>query len=149
MVSMNPGYGDPNAGRRYVQKILTLDGGAGTGATGAVPLFTVSGGAVLVNYIVGRATTNLVSAGGGSIALGVTGSTSLFIAATTATTLLTSAEFWVSTTATAIGLALPAPVKDIVTDANIIGTVTVGAITAGVLVIDVVWEAITQGATIV
>lgn len=139
---------DPNASRRYAQKTLTLDGGAGTGATGAVPLFTVTG-SVIINYIAGRCTTNLVSAGGGTLALGVTGQTSLFIAATTGTGILTTAELWVSTTPTAAGIALPAITKDMLINANIIGTVAVGAITAGVIIFDVVWEPHSSGATLV
>ncbi len=138
---------DPRGAPQFAQATITFTGAANFGAVGAVPMFTVSGGAVLVRYIAGRVTTNLAGATA-QISLGITGITALFIALTTATTMLTSAELWVSATPTAAGLALPAATKDILIDANIIGTVGTAAVSSGVLVVDVVWEPITAGATV-
>ncbi len=124
---------------RTTTKTLTLTGAANLGQSGSpITIFTVTG-AVDVSAIAGFCTTSLVSAGGGTLALGVTGSTSLFIGATTATTLTTAAAIWVSTTATATGIALPATTKDIVIMANVLGTVATADITAGVLVIRAFW----------
>lgn len=124
---------------RTTTKTLTLTGAANLGQSASpITLFTVTG-AVDISAIAGFCTTSLTSAGGGTLALGVTGSTSLFIGATTATTLTSTAGIWVSTTATATGIALPAATKDIVIMANILGTVAVADITAGVLVIRVYW----------
>ena len=66
-------------------KTVTFDGASGTGLNEvAVPIFTVTG-EVLIVALVPFCTEDLISAGGGTLALGVTGSTSLLIAATTAT----------------------------------------------------------------
>ena len=129
-------------------KTVTFTGAAGLGAVGNVPLFTVTG-QVLVTRVYGIVTTNLAGATA-TLALGVTGSTSLWIAATTATLLATTARIWASITPTATALALPAAViTETIIDANIVGTVAVAAITAGVLTVYVHWTPIGAGASIV
>lgn len=65
------------------------------------------------------------------------GSTSLFIGATGATG-IDANEWWVSTTPTAAGIALPAATKDIVIAADIIATVADADVDAGVIEF-VVW----------
>ena len=126
---------------RVARKTITFDSGSGTGATGAAPLFTVTG-EVLVSQVVGYCTTNLAGSSA-TLALGVTGSTSLFIGATTATD-IDADEFWVSTTPTANGIALPAAVKDIIVTENIIGTVATAAISGGVMEFTVCWRKISS-----
>lgn len=118
---------------------ITFTGAASLGAVGNLPLFTITG-QVIVLTVGGVVTTNLAGAGA-TLALGVTGSTSLFIGATTATTMLTTAALWVSTTPTANGIALPAAVSGNGTliETNLVGTVAVAAITSGVLRVDVWW----------
>jgi len=134
---------------QFARKTLTFTGGAGAGLSGsAITLFTITG-MVSVSLIVGRCTTSLTSAGGGTLALGVTGSTTLFIAATTGTSLTTTNMIWMSATPTAAGLAAPAAVKDIVITANIIGTVAAADITAGVLEFDVYYLPQSAGAGLV
>lgn len=135
------------AGPQFSQVSITFTGAANLGAVGTVPLFTVSNGAVLVRYMAGRVVTTLAGATA-QISLGIVGSTALFIALTTATSMTTSAELWVSATPTAAGIALPALLTNIVIDANVIGTVGTAAITSGVLVVDCVWEPLTSGATL-
>ena len=115
-----------------INKTITFTGAANLGAVGAVPIWTVTG-EVLIALIAGRCTVSLASAGGGNLALGVTGATTLLIAATVATTITSTNNIWVSTTATATGIAAPATVKDIVIDANIIGTVDTGDVTSGAI----------------
>jgi hypothetical protein len=79
-----------------------------------------------------------------TIALGVTGSTSLFIAATTGT-VIDAGEFWIDTTSRANGFALPAALQNIVITDNIIGTVGAQAVNAGVIRFDVWWRPLTGG----
>ena len=62
---------------RVARKTITFDSGSGTGATGAAPLFTVTG-EVLVSQVVGYCTTNLAGSSA-TLALGVTGSTSCLL----------------------------------------------------------------------
>lgn len=97
-------------------------------------------GEVLVRFIVGFCTTDLV--GGTSISLGVTNSTSLFIGATTTTAIDTN-EIWVSTTPTADGIAVPAACKDIAIEENIVSAL-VGTITSGVIEVTCMWMPISS-----
>ena len=144
MIIIPPG----NSLLRKTVKTITFTGAAGLGAVGAVPLFTVTG-AVDISAIAGFVTTSLTINAGATLALGVTGSTSLFIGATAGTGLLSTTAIWVSTTPTAAGLALPSATKDIMVMANIIGTVAVDAITAGVIVVTAYWLPITSDGLVV
>jgi len=129
-------------------KTITFTGAANLGAVGAVPLFTVTG-TVLVVYLVPQCTVDLTEAlATATLALGVTGSTALFIAATTATA-IDATEFWFSTTPTAAGLALPAALKDIPIAAGIIGTVAAQAVNGGTLRLDLWWVPVSSGSLIV
>ena len=129
-------------------KTVTFDGASGTGLNEvAVPIFTVTG-EVLIVALVPFCTDSLISAGGGTLALGVTGSTSLFIAATTATVIDVN-EFWVDTTSRAAGFALPAALKDIVITADLIGTIATADITAGKIRFDVLWIPLVKNAAVV
>ena len=120
-------------------KTVTFTGAANLGAVGAVPLFTVTG-EVLIERIVPFCTTNLGEAAPtATLALGVTGSTLLLIAATNAVD-IDANEFWVDTTPDANGIAVPAALKDIAITDNIIGTVAAQAVNAGVLRVDVWWR---------
>jgi hypothetical protein len=140
----------PQSELKFVRKTVTLTGAAGLGALGTptIALFTVTG-MNSVALIVGRCTTSLTSAGGGTLILGVTGSTSLFIGVTTGTALTTTNNIWMTTTPTANGLAAPAAVKDITITQNIIATVATADITAGVLEFDVYYLPLSPGASIV
>ena len=115
-----------------VSKTITFTGAAGAGAVGSVALATVTG-EVLIAIIAGRCTVSLASAGGGDLALGVTGATTLFIGATTATGITSTANIWASTTPNAQGIAAPAALKDIIIDSNLILTVGTGDITSGAI----------------
>ena len=134
-----------NAQSRRATKTLTFDGSAGLGAVGAVPLFTVTGD-VLVIRIMPYCTVDLVGATA-TLALGVTGSTTLFIAATTATT-IDAGLGWFSITPVD-SLALPAALKEIAVSNNIIGTVAVAAVTAGAVRFDVDWEPLSADGNVV
>ena len=122
---------------RIARTSVTFTGAATLGAIGNVPLFTVTG-AVLVKFIAGYVGTTLAGATA-TLALGVTGSTSLFIGATTATNMTSTNNIWTSTSPTAAGLALATAGKEILVTANIVGTVATAAVTGGVLTIFVAW----------
>ena len=122
---------------RIARNTVTFTGAASLGAVGSVPLFTVTG-AVLVKFIAGYVGTSLTGASA-TIALGVTGSTSLFIGATTATGMTSTNNIWTSTSPTAAGLALATAGKEIIVTANIVGTVAVANVTGGVLTVWVAW----------
>ena len=122
---------------------ITFTGAAGFGAAADVITAFTTTGEVLIAYIVPFAATTLTqNLGTPTIALGVVNSNALFVAATTATTLVTG-EFWTESTGGGTaesGIALPAALKDIVVSSNII--LTVGGtnnINGGVMRIDVYW----------
>src|SRR3990167_10262985 len=95
-----------------VTTTVTFTGAANLGEVGAVPLFTVTG-EVLIERIVPFCTVNLTEAAPtATLALGVTGSTGLFIAATTATD-IDANTFWVDTGPDANGIAVPSSLTDI------------------------------------
>lgn len=129
----------PGGMARYREtKTVTFTGASGLGAVGAVPIFTVTG-EVLVEIIVPFTTTLLTEAAPtATIALGVTGNTTLFIAATTATLLIAN-SFWESAAPKANGAAIPNALKDIAITDNIIATVGGQAVDGGVTRFDVLW----------
>ena len=138
----------PHVDARPVRKTITFTGAANLGAVGAVPLFTITG-KVQVLAIVGFCTVDLTEAAPtATLALGVTGSTSLFIGATTGTA-IDANEFWASTTPTAAGIALPAALQNIVISANIIGTVASQAVNAGAIEMTVWYRPISEDGALV
>jgi hypothetical protein len=122
---------DDSAEFKLCRKTITFTGAANLGAVGAVPIFTITG-QVWIERLTGIGSVLPVSAGGGTLALGVTGSTSLFIGATTATG-ITAGKTWQTTTPNSTGLAVPAAAKDILIAADIIGTVATADVTAGAI----------------
>ena len=124
----------------YATKTVTLTGADNLGELDAptISVFTVTG-EVLIERMVPTCIVDLVSAGGGTLIQGITGSTSLFLGATTATA-LDAGELWITTTPTVAGLALPAAFKDIVITADIIWTVATADITAGEVRCDLWWR---------
>lgn len=127
---------------RFVSKSITFTGAANLGAVGNVPLFTVTGEVwvvVLVPITVLTLTEALATA---TLALGVTNSTALFIAATNAVNLVTG-EFWTEATGGGTanaGVAIPAALKDIAITSNIVGTVATQAVNGGTLRFDVYYS---------
>jgi hypothetical protein len=130
-----------------VRKTLTLDGAAGTGAQGAVPLFTVTG-RVEVLTLVPYCSTNGAGASA-TIALGVTGSTSLFLGTTTVTD-IDAGKFWLDTSPAEVGgFAIPAALKNIAILANIIATVATADATGGVIEFNLWYRPLSDGAMVV
>ena len=127
----------PNAAAPLVRQIIksvTFAGTAGTGAVGTpVTVFTVTG-EITVQELVPFCTTLLTEAvAGATLALGITGSTALFVAATN-TVDIDANEYWVDTAPDANGVALPAAVRNgiAITD-NIIVTPAVQNTNGGVI----------------
>ena len=112
---------------------VTFDGTAGGGeAATAVPVFTVTG-EVMVVALMPYCVTLLTETGGtATVALGITGSTSLFIAATGAIG-IDANEFWVDTAPDPNGVLLPAALKDVLLTDNVIMTVATADIDSGAI----------------
>ena len=132
---------------QFARKTITFTGGTNLGAVGAVPLFTVTG-EIIVALLVPTGVTGPSAGVNSTLALGVTGATTLFIAATDPT-LIDPAEFWVDTAPDPNGIAIPAALKDIAITDNIIGTVAVAAITAGAIRFDIYWMPLSSDGNLV
>ena len=126
---------------RHTQKTITFDGTAGNGATGTVNLFTLQT-RILVVDMVPYCTSNLVSAGGGTLSLGTASNPTVMIAATTATD-IDSGEFWFDTTPAA-DEAVSATCKELGVTGDIILTVGTADITGGTIEFDLYWMALTD-----
>lgn len=126
----------------------TFTGAANHGlAASAVTIFTVTG-EILVVALVPFCTTLLTESGAtATVALGVTGSTALFIAATNAVD-IDANEFWLDTTPDANGLALPSALKDIVITDNVLVSPAVTNVTAGVIRFDMYWMPLSSDAAV-
>lgn len=114
-----------------ITKTITFAGGVGTGAVGTVTVFTITG-LVYMRKILPYCSSDLVSAGGGSISLGRSGAVTALIGATTATA-VDNGQYWMSTTPAATILAIPAALTESLIGTNIIIDVTTGDVTAGVI----------------
>lgn len=127
-------------------KTVTFDAQAGTGAVGAVPLYTVTG-EIEVLRLVPFCSTSV--AGSGTLALGVTGDDDLFLAATTGTD-IDAGKFWLDTDPAEVGgKAIPAALKDIAVTADIIGTVGSNTLTGGVVRFTLYWRPLSPDGNVV
>lgn len=130
-------------------KTVTFTGAAGAGAVGTVTIFTVTG-RIYVHRLTAFCTTLLTEAGAtATISLGVTGSTSFFIANTNAVD-IDANEWWFDTTPDAAGfdISSSAGMFSSVINANVIATVGTQAVNAGVIVFEMLWEPILPGSTV-
>lgn len=119
---------------KRLTKKITFTGAAGLGAQGTVAVATISG-AVLVEALIARCTTNLAGASA-TIEMGTAGNTAALIAQTTATD-IDEDEVWASNSP-ALGVGVPITNK--VVTRSIIITVGTANITAGVLWIDIFYR---------
>lgn len=125
----------------------TFDNTAGNGAVGNAVWFTVTG-QIEVLRIIPRCTLTLTSGGAATITLGTADTTNKFIAATTATS-ITSNKFWFdNTTVIYDDLAIPAALKEIAIDSNVVSVVGTTGITGGTLSIILEWAPLSSGATV-
>jgi len=118
---------------------------ATTGATGATTLCTVTG--VVALSIIGVCTTNLVSAGGGTLEVGTAASTAGLIAQTTGTD-LDANEIWHDASPDASIELTSVISKNIVID-DVIQTIATGAISAGVITYYIMWAPISANGNVV
>jgi hypothetical protein len=112
-------------------KTITFTGAASLGAVGTVPLWTVTGRILLVDFS-SFCTTLLTTTGAATLAAGVTGTTGGLVAATTATD-IDANEWWVDTAPDTGLVALPAACKDTLISTNIFLTVAAFDISTGVM----------------
>lgn len=117
-----------------VTKTVNFNGTAGRGAIGNVPVFTV-GGYVLIEKITAVCTGSLVGPLA-QISLGVVGATSMLIASTLATPV-------------SGGASVPASMLNVVSKANVVGTVTAADITGGSMRFTVLWRPVSASGTVV
>lgn len=138
-----------SAAPTLTRKTLELTGAANLGefANPNIPLFTVTGRVLMVS-IAPFCTESLASAGGGTLALGVTGNTAAMIAATTATD-IDSGDVWVDATPAVGAESLPAALGPVLVSANIVGTVGTADITDGTIEFDCLWLPMSAGASLV
>lgn len=121
--------------RRVVRKTVTFTGAAGLGAVGSVAGLTTVG-TVLVQSLNIHCVTGLTSSGG-TISLGISGDTAALIQVTTASNILAGYQ-WTDTQPGKIGEILgPFTISD-----SLIFTVASAAISAGVVEIEVIFDAL-------
>ena len=126
-----------------LSKTVTFDGGVGSGAQGTVLVFTVTG-QVEIGAMVPRSLVTPVGTGG-TLVLGTAGTINLFVASTVGTT-MTGGKFWLPSIVDE--LALPAALKEIILDGNIILTIGVHDLSAGSLRFDILWRPLSAGALV-
>lgn len=135
-------------GGQFLRKTVVFDGGAGSGAVGAVALFTVTS-AVIVK-LVAVCTESLVSAGGGTISVGTPGTVDGLIAVATGTDLATG-DIWYDATPTTVLDTLANAMKEYVIGdgADIQANVLVGDITDGTIAFNLWWTPLTATGNVV
>ena len=139
------GVDDPTQIQK-ISKTITFTGAAGAGDVGLVTVFTLSGLSYCVKCLI-WCTSDLISAGGGSVSLGSTANVVGLIAATTATTIDTG-EMWL-TNAPGVGtIAVPSVMSNAFWGSTISIDVTVAAVTGGVLNFYLEYIPISAGATV-
>ena len=122
---------------------------AWTTGNSPVTLFTITGSVLCRIYGKVGATQFTSTAGTGTLAVGITSNTVLFIAATTAngTTNFIANAIWLDASPTVLGEVLPTAAWNIITG-DIILTVATNSMTAGAVVMYCDWIPITAGANV-
>lgn len=141
---------DRHLWQRHTSKAVTFANAAGQGAQGTVTVFTITG-RVWVHLISAHCTTDLTGTNA-VVELGTAADADAFIAQTTATG-IDAGEWWTGATAVA---GVDGPLKptdssvpsqmDMLLAQNVIVTVTTADLTAGVIVFDVIYTPLTDGA---
>lgn len=151
----------PNAntasGARAAVKIVTFTGAAELGEVGAVPLFTVAGGAVLIEHCSARIITTLTDAANtAALSIGTASDTDALVGAQGADNAAAGNILGAATVSEpTIGLgqgatgAVNTTQLNKVTTEDIIGTVATEAVTGGVLEVVLCWKPMSPGASLV
>lgn len=133
------------------QKTEAFTGGAGHGAVGTVALFTVTGGVAIRLACI--CTENLVEGvGGGTLAVGIAGATTSFIAQATSVD-IDAGDVWHDATPDAASelwsVTAVTAERILGNGQDIIATVGAQAITDGTLTFTAFWTPLTPGASVV
>lgn len=133
---------------KRVVKIVTFDGGAGSGAVGTVNLFTITGG-VDIDFEA-FCTTNLTEAGAtATIEVGIAGKTDYVIATTDAVE-IDAGEVWHDATPdSTIELTSDASKEVTIYDSDIIATIGAQNVTGGVIEFSIIYTPRTSGSSLV
>ena len=139
---------------RTLQKSITFTGAAGFGAIGNVIYFTITGRVHVVSLdaVIETSLTEDAGTGVSSCSLGVTGATTLFVAAVLSSALVSTTPLWYSATPNATGIALAAAYKDIAIAADIVLAVTstgTRKVTGGVITLTIIYVPITSDGNLV
>ena len=127
---------------------ITFDAGAGSGAIGAIALFTVTG-AVAFN-LSAICTTIVATAGGATISVGTAGEVDGIIAVTTGVDIDAGDIWFAAAPATVFDTIANAMLEFVIGDgADIQANVLVAAFNSGVIEFRCFWTPLTDGATVV
>lgn len=130
---------------RVVKKTVTFDGGAGSGATGTINLFTATGDSLAA--IVYVCSTNLAGATA-TLKIGVAGATAKFDAQVTATNIV-AGDVVDLTGEVAPGTAIgTTPNQALLDGQTVIATVATAGITAGVISVYCYYTEMSDGASV-
>ena len=137
----------------FLKPNVTTAGSSGAWNTGTITLFTVTG--LVLCRVYGRVTTLVTStANTGTLALGIAGTTGLYIAATTAngSTNFIANSIWLDNAPTVLGKALPSLSNTLnvaQSNANIILTIATNNMTAGGMEIYCDWVPVSSDGNVV
>jgi hypothetical protein len=134
-------------GYRFARKVVAFTGGAGLGAVGVVPLFTVTGGVAF--RIVAICTESLVCGAGATLSIGTPGTVAGVIAVTGATDIDAGDIWFAAAPATVLDTLANAMKEYVIGDgADIQGNVLVDAISDGTIEFAVWWTPITANGAV-
>ena len=130
------------------QKTVSFDGATGSGEVGTVDLFDVAG-SVIVRLVCICTETLVETVGGGTVEVGITGSTAVIIAQTVSTA-VEIGEIWHDAAPDADYELLSVMAEFVLSDdLEIFLTVAGQDVTDGTLVFQAFWTPITAGASVV
>ena len=134
---------------RIVRKTITYTGATNLGEAGSnVTIFTVTG-QIHVVVLVPYCTVNLTESGvTATITLGTASTTNLFIAATNSVD-IDANDVWTALAPTTRSLAIPAALKDIAVNDNIVNACAVTNTNGGAIQYTLVYYPLSAGATAV
>lgn len=149
MVKAPSWYGSEGGfGRQLVTKTAEFSDGAGTGQAGTFALFTVTGD--VIARVVAVCTDTLVEGvGGGTIEVGVTGSTAVIIAQTTATDIDVTDIWHAAVPATDIAALTVMSDHIIAAGLDIFATIGAQTITDGTIAFYCFWTPLSSDGNIV
>jgi len=135
-------------GKAFLRKIVTFDAGAGTGAVGAVPLFTVTGAVAI--RLVAICTTIIATQAGATISVGTPAAVDGIIAVTTGVDIDAGDIWFAAAPATVLDTLANSMIEMVIGDeANIQGNVLVDTIDSGVIEFNLWWTPLSATGAVV